>query len=78
MSACPKRLASPGSECLSAVSASPDSAIACIEYANALVMLFGNSKMDQAIKLYEKAAAATPVDAMERLDVELAKAELED
>jgi hypothetical protein len=34
--------------------------------------------MDQAIKLYEKAATATPVDAMEQLDVELAKSELED
>ncbi len=56
----------------------PDSAIGCIEYANALVMLFGDKKMGDAVKLYEKAAAATPVDAMERLDVELAKSELED
>lgn len=55
----------------------PDSAIARIEYANALVLLFGDGKMEQAVKLYEKAAAATPVEAMERLDVELAKAELE-
>ncbi len=56
----------------------PDSAIGAIEYANALVMLFGKSRMNDAIKLYEKAAACTPVDAMERLDVELAKSELED
>ena len=62
----------------SALKLAPDSAIACIEYANALVMLFGKSRMDEAVKLYEKAAAATPVDAMERLDVELAKSELED
>lgn len=62
----------------SALKLVPDSAIACIEYANALVMLFGKSRMDEAVKLYEKAAAATPVDAMECLDVELAKAELED
>lgn len=55
----------------------PDSAIACIEYANALVMLFGKGRMKEAVSLYEKAAAATPADAMERLDVELAKAELE-
>jgi hypothetical protein len=34
--------------------------------------------MDEAVKLYEKAATATPVDAMERLDAELAKSELED
>ncbi len=62
----------------SALQLAPDSAIARIEYANALVMLFGESKMDQAVNLYEKAAAATPVEAMERLDVELAKSELED
>ncbi|MDP1611455.1 MAG: hypothetical protein Q8M11_10385 [Sulfuritalea sp.] len=62
----------------SALKLAPDSAIASIEYANALVMLFGQSRMDEAVKLYEKAAAATPVDAMERLDVELAKSELED
>jgi tetratricopeptide (TPR) repeat protein len=61
-----------------ALKLAPDSAIACIEYANALVMLYGKSKMDDAVKLYEKAAAATPVDAMEKLDVELAKSELED
>lgn len=62
----------------SALKLAPDSAIACIEYANALVMLFGQSHMDEAVELYEKAAAAIPVDAMERLDVELAKSELED
>jgi tetratricopeptide (TPR) repeat protein len=62
----------------SALKLAPDSAIARIEYANALVMMFGEDKMDQAVKFYEKAAVATPVDAMERLDVELAKSELED
>jgi len=35
-------------------------------------------KMKEATKLYEDAAACTPLDAMERLDVEMAKAELED
>jgi hypothetical protein len=49
-----------------------------IEYANALVLLFGDKRMDDAIDLYEKAAAATPVEAMEKLDVELAKSELEE
>jgi tetratricopeptide (TPR) repeat protein len=61
-----------------ALKLTPDSAIACIEYANALVLLFGQSHMDDAVKLYEKAVAATPVEAMERLDVELARSELED
>lgn len=54
----------------------PDSAIARIEYANGLIMLFGKSKLDEATKLYESAAACKPADAMERLDVERAKAEL--
>jgi tetratricopeptide (TPR) repeat protein len=61
-----------------ALKLTPDSAIACIEYANALVMMFGQGRMDDAVKLYEKAAAATPVEAMEFLDVELARSELED
>ncbi|MBA5686793.1 hypothetical protein [Rugamonas apoptosis] len=56
----------------------PDSAIARIEYANALVMLDGKKKMDEAVALYEAAAGCEPRDAMERLDVELAKEELED
>ncbi len=56
----------------------PGSAIAQIEYANALVMLDGDKKMKEATALYEKAAASEPMDAMERLDVEMAKAELED
>ena len=49
-----------------------------IEYANAMVMLEGDKKMKDATRLYEQAATCTPADAMERLDVELAKAELED
>lgn len=56
----------------------PDSAIARMEYANGLVLLEGKKKMDEAVKLYEEAAACEPMDAMERLDVELAKEELED
>ncbi len=60
-----------------ALKLNPDSAIARIEYANGLIMLFGKSRLDEATKLYEEAAACKPVDAMERLDVERAKAELE-
>ncbi len=56
----------------------PGSAIAMVEYANGLVMLEGDKKMKEAEKLYADAAAAKPLDAMERLDVEMAKAELED
>ena len=61
-----------------AVKLNPDSAVARIEYANGLVMMFGNSKMKQAVALYTEAANSKPADAMERLDVELAKEELED
>jgi len=56
----------------------PTSAIAMVEYANGLVMLEGDKKMKEAEQLYADAAACTPMDAMERLDVEMAKAELED
>jgi hypothetical protein len=34
--------------------------------------------MNEAARLYQQAALANPIDAMERLDVEMAKAELED
>ena len=49
-----------------------------IEQANGMVMLEGDKKMKDATKLYEQAATSKALDAMERLDVEMAKAELED
>ena len=55
----------------------PESPITHIEYGNGLIMLFGKGKIAEATKLYEKAAALAPADAMERLDVEHAKSELE-
>ncbi len=55
----------------------PESPIAHIEYANGLIRMFGKARLDEATRLYEKAAALPPMDAMERLDVELAKSELE-
>jgi len=61
-----------------ALKLNPDSAIGRIEYANALVMLFGDARMAEAEQLYAEAAKCKPADAMERLDVELARAELED
>ncbi len=61
-----------------ALKLNPDSAIAMVEYANGLVMLEGEKKMKEAEALYAKAAACVPLDAMERLDVEMAKAELAD
>lgn len=61
-----------------ALELNPDSAIARIEYANGLVMMFGKGKLKEASRLYEEAAKCKPVDAMERLDIELAKSELEE
>jgi tetratricopeptide (TPR) repeat protein len=56
----------------------PGSPIAMIEYANGLMMLEGDKKMKEATRLYEQAAALAPMDATERLDVELARAELDE
>ena len=61
-----------------ALKLNPGSAIAMVEYANGMVMLEGDKRMKEATRLYEDAAACEPMDAMERLDVEMAKAELED
>ena len=61
-----------------ALALNPGSAIAMVEYANGLVMLEGDKRMKQAEQLYADAAACEPMDAMERLDVEMARAELED
>jgi tetratricopeptide (TPR) repeat protein len=55
-----------------------ESAIGMIEYANAMLMLEGDKMMKEATRLYQQAAAARPIDAMERLDVEMAREELED
>jgi tetratricopeptide (TPR) repeat protein len=49
---------------------------ALMEYGRALLMLHGDGRMGEATRLYEKAAALTPADAKERLDVELARAGL--
>jgi tetratricopeptide (TPR) repeat protein len=61
-----------------ALSLNPDSAIARVEYADALVMLDGRKQAQEALALCREAAAMTPHDAMERLDVERARQELED
>lgn len=60
-----------------ALKLNPASAIAHMEYANGLLMLHGDKQKKKAVELYRKAAAMKPADAMERLDVEQAKAELE-
>jgi tetratricopeptide (TPR) repeat protein len=61
-----------------ALSLMPDSSIAKIEYANALVMLEGERRMEEATRLYQAAAAAKALDATQRLDVQMALTELAD
>jgi hypothetical protein len=54
----------------------PTSAIGRIEWARAMLRLDGARRRADARRLLAEAAAVTPVDAMERLDVALAQAEL--
>ena len=60
-----------------AMKLNPDSPIACVEAANGLLLLHGKKAESEAGKLRERAAAMKARDAMEKLDVEAAKAELE-
>jgi tetratricopeptide (TPR) repeat protein len=61
-----------------ALKLTPQSPIAHIEYANGLLMLYGDKEVDKATKLYEKTAKMKGKDAMEMLDIDMAKDELED
>ena len=54
----------------------PDSAAVMIARANAVVMLEGEARLAEAARLQEQAAAVTARDAVERLWVELARANL--
>ena len=60
-----------------AMKLAPDSPIACIEAANGLVMLHGKSRIAEAGTLYVRAAEMKPHDAMEAIDVETARAEID-
>ncbi len=61
-----------------AIKLNPASPIAHIEYANGLLMLFGDKEEDKAVKLYEKAGKMKAKDAMDVLDIAMANNELED
>ena len=56
----------------------PLSAIGMIEYGNALLMLEGEERLAEATAWYDRAAHCEPVDAVERLHVDLARTELMD
>ncbi len=60
-----------------AVELTPDSPIAHIEFGNGLYLLFADRKLDEVTELYIKASEMQPKDAMEKLDIEAALAELE-
>ena len=61
----------------SALKLAPDSPIAHLEYGNMLMLLYGDKKEDAAANAIEKASKLKPKDAMEKLDAEHAKAQLE-
>jgi len=60
-----------------AIELTPDAPIAHIEYGNGLYLLYGDKRLDEVTDLYVKASEMRPRDAMEKLDVESALAELE-
>lgn len=55
----------------------PKSAIARIEFSGGLLMMYGKSRLEEATRLMVEASKQKPADAMERLDVELARSKLE-
>ena len=59
-----------------ALELSPDAPIAHIEYGNGLYLLFEEDRLDEVTDLYVKATEMEPVDAMAKLDIEAALAEL--
>ena len=60
-----------------AIKLTPNSPIAHVEHANMLLLMHGAKQEDAAATAFEKAAKLKPLDAMERLDQEFAKAQLE-
>lgn len=54
----------------------PKSPIAWIEYGNALYLVYGDKKLDESNDAYRQASKLKARDAMEKLDIEYAKASL--
>ena len=55
----------------------PFSAIARIQMAESLLLLFGNKRLEQATTLYNEAAECVPAEAMEQFDIQRAREALE-
>ena len=71
--------ASTGEELLAkAVKLTPKAPIAHVEFANGLILLYGSKREDDAAEAFDAATKLKPLDAMEKLDLEFAKAQLED
>jgi tetratricopeptide (TPR) repeat protein len=60
-----------------ALKLTPESPIAHVEHANLLLLLHGDKKESAAAKAFEKAGKLKPRDAMEALDGEYARAQIE-
>lgn len=60
-----------------ALKLTPDSPIAHVEHGNVLLLLHGEKQEDAAASAYEKASNCKPKDAMEKLDAEFAKSQIE-
>lgn len=60
-----------------ALKLTPDSPIAHVEHANLLLLLHGEKKEDAAASAYENASKLKPKDAMEKLDAEYAREQIE-
>ncbi len=61
-----------------ALKLTPQSPIAHIEYGNGLLMIYGKKRAPDVVKAYEAAVVLKPADAMEALDIDQAKGELDD
>lgn len=70
------KAASAEEHCKTALKLTPDSPIALIEYANALMLVHGDKKEDEAAELYAKAIKLKPKDAMEALDIAAAREQM--
>jgi tetratricopeptide (TPR) repeat protein len=60
-----------------ALKLTPDSPIAWIEYGNALLLLYGDKREDDAAEAFAKASKLKPRDAMEALDAAFAREQIE-
>lgn len=61
----------------SSLKLTPASPIAWIEYGNGLLLLFGDKREDDVAEAYDKAAKLKPLDAMEALDANWAREQIE-